>query len=278
MSYSDKIITGERIQQLASIYLGKTEDFNYNPLIAQETHKHVLISDISSEYDNPYVIFFYTHRINHVANIIHYFKNPFILLSHNSDWNVVESEDSITILNCNNLQKWYTQNLCFYHPKISMIPIGFANSMWAHGNLSFFDSDIFVNLLSNKTNKTKKIYFNFAPGTNLNKRQPCYDALIQKIEWLPIIDPIENLLRLKDYEFCICPEGNGVDCHRFWEALYLKCVPIVVNSPFTETLKRANIPLVILDKWEDLDIDCLQYSNYSFDEYTIDKFILAKKL
>lgn len=271
MSYINKIITGERIQQLANIYLGKTEDFNYNPIIAQEKHKHVLLSDISSEYDNPYIIFFYTHRIKHIAGIIHHFKNPFILLSHNSDWNVVESEDSMTILNCSNLKKWYTQNLCFLHEKISMLPIGFANSMWEHGNLSLFDSDVFINSFSNKT---KKIYFNFGISTNMNKRQPCYDAISKKVEWLYNINPKDNLLRLKDYEFCICPEGNGVDCHRFWEALYLKCVPIVVNSPFIETLKRFNIPLVILDKWDDLDLDSLQYSNYNFDVYTIDMFIV----
>jgi hypothetical protein len=37
---SSKIITGERIQQLANIYIGTTDDFNYNPLIKNETHKH----------------------------------------------------------------------------------------------------------------------------------------------------------------------------------------------------------------------------------------------
>lgn len=174
------------------------------------------------------------------------------------------------ILNCPKLQNWYTQNLCFYHPKISMLPIGFANSMWNHGNLSLFDNNSFIESISNKT---QKIYFNFSVGTNINKRQPCYDIVSTKVQWLDNVHPNDNLLRMKYYEFCICPEGNGVDCHRFWEALYLKCVPIVVNSPFIETLKRYNIPLVILNSWEDLDIDDLQYSNYSFDEYTIDTFI-----
>jgi len=269
MNYSNAIITGERFQQLASIYLGKKEDFDYNPIIAKETHKHVIISDISNTYDNPYIIFFYTHRINKIATIIHHFKNPFILLSHNSDWNVVETEETMTILNCQNLQKWYTQNLCFFHPKIYMAPIGFANSMWEHGDLSVFDSDDFIN---SRLNKTKKIYFNFNICTNSNKRQPCYDAVSQKVQWLPTIQSNYNLTRMKEYEFCICPEGNGVDCHRLWESLYLKCVPIVMNSPFTETLKRYNIPLVILDKWEDLDVDSLQYSKYIFDEYTISTF------
>jgi len=267
---SSQIITGEKIQQLANVYLGERNDFHYNPLISRETHKHKLISDILGAYDNPPMVFFYTHNIKKIASIVHFFKNPFILLSHNSDWNIVESVDSMTILECPLLKMWYTQNLCFSHPKISMIPIGFANSMWPHGNLSLFDNDIF---LSDLLNKTKKIYFNFNINTNAKIRQPCYDTISKKVPWLHVLPPKDNLLRLKEYEFCICPEGNGADCHRFWEALYLKCVPIVIKSPFIETLKRHKIPLVILDRWEDLDITKLQYSIYNFDNYTIDMFI-----
>lgn len=68
-----------------------------------------------------------------------------------------------------------------------------------------------------------------------------------------LIIPYDNLLRLNDYEFCICPEGNGVDTHRLWECLYLKVVPIVVNSQFTKLLIKYNIPMVIIEKWDDFD-------------------------
>jgi hypothetical protein len=70
---------------------------------------------------------------------------------------------------------------------------------------------------------------------------------------LYLIIPYDNLLRLNDYEFCICPEGNGVDTHRLWECLYLKVVPIVVNSQFTKLLIKYNIPMVIIEKWDDFD-------------------------
>jgi hypothetical protein len=70
---------------------------------------------------------------------------------------------------------------------------------------------------------------------------------------LYLIIPYDNLLRLNDYEFCICPEGNGADTHRLWECLYLKVVPIVVNSQFTKLLIKYNIPMVIIEKWDDFD-------------------------
>jgi len=268
---SHLIITGERIQQTADIYIGTLDDFNYNPLIANQTHKHKYISTITEMYDNPPILFFYTHRVNEIASIVHLFKNPFTLLSHNSDFNIVDSPQTITILNCHKLKAWYTQNQCFQHPKLFMLPIGFANSMWPHGNLTLFDNTDFIHF-----HKTKRVYFNFQINTNARQRQPCYDAICQKVQWIHNLPPLQNLARMKEYEFCICPEGNGVDCHRFWEALYLKCVPIVINSPFIETLLRNRIPLVVLNKWEDLDVSTLNYSLYTFGEYRLDE--LAKQI
>ena len=77
---------------------------------------------------------------------------------------------------------------------------------------------------------------------------------------------MENLKRLKDYEFCICPEGNGVDTHRLWEAIYLKTIPIVVKSEFTNILIKNNIPVVVLENWSELDVEKLQYHDYNFTE------------
>jgi hypothetical protein len=75
---------------------------------------------------------------------------------------------------------------------------------------------------------------------------------------------MENLKRLKDYEFCICPEGNGVDTHRLWEAIYLKTIPIVVKSEFTNILIKNNVPVVVLENWSELDIGNLHYHDYNF--------------
>ena len=92
-----------------------------------------------------------------------------------------------------------------------------------------------------------------------------YDSLCNKLEWLPNIDPLENQKRLANHGFCVCPEGNGVDTHRLWECLYLKVVPIVVKSEFTTILQKQEIPLVVLEKWEDLNITILNYSDFHFD-------------
>jgi hypothetical protein len=258
-----EIVTGEKIQQICDFYIGNLGDFYFNPIIANQINKHLNINSINQDFDNPYYIFCYSHLINELSTKINYFKNKFILITHNSDQNIENNETINIILNYDNVVKWYAQNITFQHDKLKLLPIGLANSMWPHGNLQAFNDN---NLINNIHNKTKFIYFNFNINTNINKRQPCYDQLKDKLEWLNNINPVENLYRLKDYQFCICPEGNGVDTHRLWECLYLKVVPIVIDSPFSNILKTYNIPLVILNNWNDSFKLNLNYNDYNFND------------
>jgi len=56
------------------------------------------------------------------------------------------------------------------------------------------------------------------------------------------------LLRSK---YVLSPPGNGADCHRTWEALYLGAVPVVLNEywPFS----NYDIPVVSLRNWKEFD-------------------------
>lgn len=48
--------------------------------------------------------------------------------------------------------------------------------------------------------------------------------------------------------FVPSPAGNGLDCHRTWEALYLGAVPVVLESEFTGD---DSWPVVRVNSWED---------------------------
>lgn len=271
----DNIITGEKIQQYCDLYIGKICDFNYNPIICNQISKHLNIDSINTEFDNPIHIFCYSHLINELSSKIHFLKNKFILITHNSDTNIELNDYVKNILNCTNLIKWYAQNIIYEDNKLILLPIGLANSMWPHGNLSLFNDIILTN---NLDKKSKLIYFNFKINTNINKRKPCYEILRHKLEWLGNVPPVENLYRLKEYKFCICPEGNGVDTHRLWECLYLKVVPIVINTCFTKILVKYNIPLVVLNKWSDLSLTELKYENFNFNNELFQDLINFNRL
>jgi len=256
------IITGEKIQQQCDVYFGLQEDFDYNPVIKNQRHKQVLLNNFNNEFSNPYYIFCYSHRIKELSNKIHLFRNKFVLITHNSDGEITNEPHVLNILNTHNLDKWYAQNVLVDHNKLFFLPIGIANSMWAHGNLNIFKNET---VLHNIFNKSKNVYFQFNIDTNKTKRNHCFNSLKNKLEWLNNVSPLENILRFSQYKFCICPEGNGVDTHRLWEALYLKIVPIVIKSEFTNILQKNNIPLLILNSWDDFDRNNLNYEIYDFE-------------
>lgn len=272
------IITGETLQEISHIYLGIDNDFKNNPYIHKQTHKHKNMLEISQNYNNPKIVFCYGHRLTILAEKIKYFTNEFILITHNSDKNIVNNDISINIIyTCSKLLKWYAQNLCYENHKLYLLPIGIANQQWDHG-INFYK---FYKTLNNDTNntklitKTKNIYFWFNIDTNKAKRNICYNSIIKKIPFLNKINSTDNFQRLSEYKYCICPEGNGVDTHRFWEALYLKCVPIVINSVFINIIKKnTNLPMIILNSWDDLDINKLQdYDTFNFINNDTNKYL-----
>jgi hypothetical protein len=68
--------------------------------------------------------------------------------------------------------------------------------------------------------------------------------------------------------FVICPEGNGIDTHRLWEALYLKTIPIIKKNKISPFLQKANLPILILNDWSDLT---------KFNESKLKSFYAKKK-
>jgi hypothetical protein len=264
------IVTGEKIQQLCDIYLGIKDDFTFNPNIARQKEKHVYLDKINTIFNNPYKVFCYSHNISLLSQKIHLFQNNCILITHNSDGEIRETKEVFVILNSEKVLRWYGQNICFQHTKLYFLPIGIANSQWKHGNLTIFDNK---NIMQNLSKKSNKIYFNFRIETNKNKRQVCYNSLKDKLQWLDTIEPTENLKRLSTYEFCLCPEGNGTDTHRLWECLYLKVVPIVIESEFTKILQSNCIPVVVLHEWSELEPSKLNYNSYNFDNEKLNKLL-----
>lgn len=52
----------------------------------------------------------------------------------------------------------------------------------------------------------------------------------------------------------VCPRGNGRDTHRFYEALYVGAIPIVLRSSYSAAIGRYyQLPHISLDSWSDLE-------------------------
>lgn len=55
---------------------------------------------------------------------------------------------------------------------------------------------------------------------------------------------------MSEYAFIASPHGNGLDCHRTWEALCLGCIPIVKTSPLDPLYD--GMPVWIVNEWSDV--------------------------
>jgi hypothetical protein len=259
MIKQEDICSGEKFQQLCEVYCGVPWHLHRNPVISAQTEKHLNLEILTTEYDNPKLIFCYSCSLELLMNKIHLFKNNFILVSHNEDENVTEKYRPLA--DNPKIVRWFAQNLMINHDKVEMIPIGIANKMWPHGNL-----DHLVNIIniSETMPKENNIFFNFTICTNEKARSHCKSELEKKgLQFIPQIPRELYLQILAQHKFAICPEGNGIDCHRIWEAYYLNVIPIMLKNTFSLHVQNY-LPCILLDKWEDLDINhCIQnYEQY----------------
>lgn len=54
------------------------------------------------------------------------------------------------------------------------------------------------------------------------------------------------------YAFELCPEGNGLDTHRFYEAVLLGTIPIVLRGQHLTEPLYEQFPVAVIDRWDDL--------------------------
>jgi len=64
------------------------------------------------------------------------------------------------------------------------------------------------------------------------------------------VDFKSYLMQMAKHQFCLCPRGNGIDTHRFWEAQYLNTIPVLLRSDWTPAY--SNLPILLVDSWESL--------------------------
>jgi hypothetical protein len=73
------------------------------------------------------------------------------------------------------------------------------------------------------------------------------------------------LYNLSGSKFMICPIGNAIDCHRNWEVLYMRRVPIMTRDPYLQKLFE-NYPVLFVDKYSDITEELLLANDNLFQK------------
>ena len=161
-------------------------------------------------------------------------------------------------------KKSFSQNLVFKKKNFHYIPIGLENSKF-HNN---GDIEDFLKLRKIQLKKKPRILFGFK---NTNPKRVILKEKFRKLDLADETNGWNSFFYrriLINYMFVICPEGNGIDTHRLWEAFYLKTIPIIEKNKISNFIKKANLPILILDKWSDLS---------KYDEKKLRNFYISNR-
>jgi hypothetical protein len=183
-----------------------------------------------------------------------------VFITHNSDYHIDERAFEFGPT-CN---LWLAQNKHCQFSNLESIPIGLENmqlrtSEAASGGQysSQVNGATEKALLIDKYNtfemqKTGLIYMNFNIQTFPHERQLVWDMFKDK-DWVTKTKdlPLQKFyFDLASHKFVISPRGNGTDCHRTWEALYLRTIPIVKRSATMVDFK--DLPIYYVDDWSEI--------------------------
>lgn len=73
------------------------------------------------------------------------------------------------------------------------------------------------------------------------------------------------LYNLSQSKFMICPRGNAIDCHRNWEVLYMRRVPIMKRHPYLEIVFK-DYPILFIDEYFEITKELLEQNDYLFQQ------------
>lgn len=139
-----------------------------------------------------------------------------------------------------NIIAWYCTNLAINHHRSHWLPFGINEE----GN----NTSAVISEYIGKP-KRKLLYLNFQNHTSERVQLKQHYAAFAGEGWVTLeqkanVPYREFLNEMAQHEFVLCPSGNGLDCYRTYEALYLGCIPVMAKSEFAFKFQRLPVLLV----------------------------------
>ena len=162
----------------------------------------------------------------------------FIVIIHNSD--LTFTEDKFMAIR-RHIYHAFAMNTDFIHPRVTTIPIGFADNQ-----LEFLST-----FTPQSGERDIEIYLNIKPKHNPQKRGACIrafenDPRVTNRERVSVPEYYSDLCRSK---FVLCPEGTGIDTHRIYESILCGAVPVVTRNSLSHLYEK--LPVCIVENWTD---------------------------
>jgi hypothetical protein len=172
------------------------------------------------------------------------------LVIHNGD--VIPNFEEMKLLS-GAFNKVYSVNWLGGSAIATPLPIGLENRDKRRNGVPVDYLREIVRGLPDRENREISLLVAFSVHTNFTARS----AALKHSQGVPGVKILTNPITPKQYrklvlrsQYVLSPPGNGPDCHRTWEALYLGATPIVHLDcwPFLE----KNVPVITVDSWNEI--------------------------
>ena len=136
---------------------------------------------------------------------------------------------------------------------VDPLPIGLENRHHKRNGIGrelFLDREN-VFRVNSKENKMNRVFSSFSISTNFEERSKLQRLLREYgFEFVnPNLKPSSYRREVLKSQFVLSPPGNGIDCHRTWEAMYLGAIPVVLEKHLHKNL-IDRFPIHAIDSWE----------------------------
>lgn len=171
----------------------------------------------------------------------------YTLLIHNGD--LIPTERALERLG-DLFHRVYSVNVTSETPTLRALPIGLENArLNNNGRLSYYLDGLEE---PHSKDRPRPVMSSFHVSNNPLVRQPAAELFrasrfgFDGHSW----KRKEYRDVLKQTCFVISPPGNGPDCHRTWEAIYMGAVPVVLKEHLGRSLWEG-MPILAVDSYQD---------------------------
>ena len=208
----------------------------------------------TSESDKQWVL--YLHALNDLLAVCEQLpNNKFVIFCSHEDTPI---DQFIQIPK--NVLGIHAVNAEYFNKKIHPFPYGLQREFQENDHRIKTMADFLLGNINIKP--TKLLYINCGLGKERNNSERAYLPHFEQYPWatcrfekdskfFPYDKYGDFLCELQDHKFMICPQGHGLDCHRNWETLYLRRVPIMKDHPYFRKLMEG-FPVLFVRDWPEV--------------------------
>jgi hypothetical protein len=209
----------------------------------------------------PGVIFCKTDYLDYLWNILEQpNENQYVLITHNSDFHINAERYSQRI----HINKWFALNVDHIDENLIPIPSGMERPL---GGGYSSDRTVLAKRLQEPRVRQNLAYMNHNANNNHGARDFITENLKNQhwVTWRPHGQSFHDFIKnCYEHDFVISPEGNGIDCHRTWEALWMGAIPVVKESYLTSSF--SSLPMLIVEDWSVVTEELLTIVKEEYDK------------